>query len=127
MGSAELSGEFKSALVDRVAPKILQITAEYPDVDVIEVIGHTDEQIIRKRYSNLDASLIEVVKNGNVVSLVHADNAGLGISRAVAVVTRLLQDHRLTDRFPRILPMSGAQLIQVDQTLSQGAFSDVSE
>jgi outer membrane protein OmpA-like peptidoglycan-associated protein len=127
VGSAELSEEFKTALLDKVAPKILQIATEYPDVDVIEVIGHTDEQIIRRRYSNLDGSLIDVLKTGNVASLVPADNAGLGISRAVAVVTRLLQDGRLQERFSRILPMSGAQLIQVDQTLSQGSIGDVRE
>jgi flagellar motor protein MotB len=56
VGSAELSEEFKAALVDKVAPKILQIAVEYPDVDVIEVIGHTDEQVIRRRFSNLDGT-----------------------------------------------------------------------
>jgi hypothetical protein len=110
VGSAELSDEFKAALVD-----------------VIEVIGHTDEQVIRRRYSNLDEALMDVVKTGNIASLVPADNAGLGISRAVAVVTRLLQDSRLQKQFSRILPMSGAQLIQVDDTLSQGAVGDVRE
>jgi outer membrane protein OmpA-like peptidoglycan-associated protein len=127
VGSAELSEAFKTALVDRVAPKILQIAAEYPDVDVIEVIGHTDEQIIRRRFSNLDETLIDAVKSGSVASLVSADNAGLGMSRAVAVVTRLLQDSRLKARFSRILPMSGAQLIQADETLSQGSAGDVRE
>jgi outer membrane protein OmpA-like peptidoglycan-associated protein len=127
VGSAELSEDFKAALIDRVAPKILQIAAEYPDVDVIEVIGHTDEQIIRRRYSNLDTGLIDVLKTGEVASLVPADNAGLGISRAVAVVTRLQQDNRLRERFPRIIPMSGAQVIQVDETVSQGSGGDVRE
>jgi outer membrane protein OmpA-like peptidoglycan-associated protein len=127
VGSAELSEEFKAALVDKVAPKILQIAVEYPDVDVIEVIGHTDEQVIRRRFSNLDGTLIDALKTGNVASLVPADNAGLGISRAVAVVMRLLQDSRLQERFSRILPMSGAQLIQVDETLSQGSAGDVRE
>ena len=127
VGSAELSEEFKTALVDKVAPRILQIAVEYPDVDVIEVIGHTDEQIIRRHFSNLDGMLIDALKTGNVASLVPADNAGLGISRAVAVVTRLLQDSRLQERFSRILPMSAAQLIQVDETLSQGSAGDVRE
>jgi hypothetical protein len=127
VGSAELSEEFKAALVEKVAPKILQIAAEYPDVDVIEVIGHTDEQIIRRRFSNLDGTLIDALKTGNVASLVPADNSGLGMSRAVAVVTQLLQDNRLQQRFSRILPMSGAQVIQVDETLSQGAGGDVRE
>jgi hypothetical protein len=127
VGSAELSDEFKVALVDRVVPKILEIASEYPDVDIIEVVGHTDEQTIRRRYSNLDGTLLDVLKTGNVASLVPADNAGLGTSRGVAVVTRLLQDTRLQQRFPRILPMSGAQLIQVDETLSQGSTGDVRE
>ena len=127
VGSAELNDEFKRALVDKVIPKILQISSEYPDVDIIEVVGHTDEQVIRRRYSNLDTLLFDVLKSGNVASLVPADNAGLGMSRAVAVVTRLLQDSRLEQRFSRILPLSGAQLIQVDETLSQGAIGDVRE
>jgi outer membrane protein OmpA-like peptidoglycan-associated protein len=126
VGSAELSDEFKIALVDKVVPEILRIADEYPDVDIIEVVGHTDEQIIRRRYSNLDGTLVEVLKNGNVASLIRADNAGLGTARAVAVVTRLLQDGRL-QRFGRILPMSGAQLIQVDETLSHGSEGDVRE
>jgi outer membrane protein OmpA-like peptidoglycan-associated protein len=125
-GSAELSEKFKVALVEKVVPRILQIASQYPDVDVIEVIGHTDEQIIKRRYSNLDSVLLDVLRNGDVASLVPADNAGLGTARAVAVVTRLLQDNRL-DRFSRILPMSGAQLIQVDETLTRGAEGDIKE
>src|ERR1700730_16944081 len=121
------NAELKTALVDKVAPRILQIAVEYPDVDVIEVIGHTDEQVIRRRFSNLDGTLIDALKTGNVASLVPGDNAGLGISRAIAVVTRLLQDSRLQERFSRILPMSAAQLIQVDETLSQGSAGDVRE
>ena len=127
VGSAELSEEFKQALTDKVVPKILQIATQYPDVDIIEVVGHTDEQLIRRRYSNLDGVLIDVLRNGDVASLIPADNAGLGIARAVAVVTRLLQDSRLEARFSRILPMSGAQLIQVDETLTHGSQGDVRE
>jgi len=36
-------------------------------------------------------------------------------------------DGRLQERFPHILPMSGAQLIQVDETLSRGSEGDVRE
>jgi flagellar motor protein MotB len=105
-----------------------KFATEYPDVDIIEVVGHTDEQAIRARYSNLDATLLAVLRRkGDVASLVPADNAGLGTARAVAVVTRLLQDNRLERRFSRILPMSGAQLIQVDETLTHGAEGDVKE
>jgi hypothetical protein len=115
------------ALTDKVVPKILQIAAQYPDVDIIEIVGHTDEQLIRRRYSNLDGTLIDVLRHGDVASLIPADNAGLGIARAVAVVTRLLEDSRLQPRFSRILPMSGAQLIQVDETLTRGSQGDVRE
>jgi hypothetical protein len=109
IGSAELSDAFEVALTDKVVPRILEIAAQYPDVNIIEVVGHTDEQHIRRRYSNLDEVLLGSLKSGDVSSLVPADNAGLGLARAVAVVTRLLNDNRL-QRFTRILPLSGAQL-----------------
>jgi flagellar motor protein MotB len=125
-GSAELSGEFKAALTSKVVPRILEIAAQYPDVNIIEVVGHTDEQHIRKRYSNMDDEILDSLKSGDVASLVPADNAGLGLARAVAVVTRFLQDERLKP-FARILPLSGAQLIRVDETLTHGAEGDVRE
>lgn len=125
-GSAELSGEFKVALISKVVPRILLIASQYPDVNIIEVVGHTDEQHIRPRRSNMDEAILDSLKSGDVAPLIPADNAGLGLARAVAVVTRLLEDKRL-GRFSRILPLSGAQLIQVDETLTRGAEGDVRE
>src|SRR3954468_3931964 len=66
VGSAELGPDFKTALVDKGAPRILEIAAEYPDVDVIEVIGHTDEQPIKHRSSTLDGALLEALRTGDV-------------------------------------------------------------
>jgi flagellar motor protein MotB len=126
VGSAALSEEFRAALTNKVVPRILDIAAQYPDVNIIEVVGHTDEQHIRRRYSNMDDAMLDSLKSGDVASLVPADNAGLGLARAVAVVTRLLEDERLKG-FSRILPLSGAQLIQVDETLTHGAEGDVRE
>jgi flagellar motor protein MotB len=126
VGSAELSEDFKAALTNKVVPRILDIAAQYPDVNIIEVVGHTDEQHIRRRYSNMDDGILDSLKSGDVALLIPADNAGLGLARAVAVVTRLLQDERL-QRFSRILPLSGAQLIQIDETLTHGAEGDVKE
>jgi flagellar motor protein MotB len=126
VGSAELSEDFKVALTNKMVPRILGIAAQYPDVNIIEVVGHTDKQHIRKRYSNMDDGILDSLKSGDVASLIPADNAGLGLARAVAVVTRLLQDERL-QRFSRILPLSGAQLIQIDETLTRGAEGDVKE
>ena len=60
---------------------------------MIEVVGHTDERPIGMRqYSNLDRDLLSVLNNtAGVASLVPADNAGLGLARAVAVVSVLRQ------------------------------------
>ena len=46
-----------------------------------------------------------------------ADNAGLGLARAVAVLRVLSSDPRL--RGFRILPLSGAQLIGIDGRLTR--------
>src|SRR5262249_27700726 len=85
VGSAELDDTFKARLRDKIIPRLIELAHEYK-VDVIEVIGHTDEQPIVQRSSNLDISLLGVLKgNGGVQTLIPADNAGLGIARAVAV------------------------------------------
>jgi flagellar motor protein MotB len=58
------------------------------DVNVIEVMGHTDEQPISTRVSDLDKTL-----------------AGLGLARAATVVRLLVETGELNS--PRILPFSG--------------------
>ena len=77
-GSAELSPTFQEALVTKTPVEILNYIRKY-DVDIIEVVGHTDERPIGLRqYSNLDRDLLPVLKNNaGVISLVPADNAGL--------------------------------------------------
>ena len=69
-GSAELSPTFHDALVNETPVEILKYIRKY-DVDVIEVVGHTDERPIGSRqYSNLDSDLLSVLKNtAGVVSL----------------------------------------------------------
>jgi outer membrane protein OmpA-like peptidoglycan-associated protein len=79
-GRAELTPDFEYGLRTSVARRLLQIAASY-DVDVIEVIGHTDEQPVSGRASNLDRNLPGVMlgetdPNG----LQWADNAGLARS-----------------------------------------------
>ena len=116
-GSAELSATFHDALVNETPGEILKYIRKY-DVDVIEVVGHTDERPIGTRqYSNLDRDLLSVLKNtAGVVSLVPADNAGLGLARAVAVVSVLRQSPLLAGY--KLIPLSGAQLVNVDETLA---------
>ena len=105
------------ALRTVVISRLLQI-AESFDVDVIEVIGHTDEQPVTSRVSNLDRHLSSVTLGGTDAGVLQwADNAGLGLARALAVVKVLAADARL-GAF-RILPLSGAQLIDTDGRLTR--------
>jgi len=122
-GSAEIDDCLRAKLRDTV-PLLVRRAQEY-DVDVIEVIGHTDEQPIVQR-SNLDFSLLSVVKGtGSVSTLIPGDNAGLGLARAVAVVRALLNDSHMTPY--RILPLSGGQLIGVDERITKGVQGDIKE
>jgi outer membrane protein OmpA-like peptidoglycan-associated protein len=116
-GSAELTPSFATELRTLVVDRLLEIAESY-DVDVIEVIGHTDEQPVNSRVSNLDRALSSVTSGGGGAGILQwADNAGLGLARALSVVERLSADPRL--RSFRILPLSGAQLIGIDGRLTR--------
>lgn len=115
-GSAELSPKFHAELATKIPERITELIRQY-DVDVIEVVGHTDEQPIGSRPSNLDWDLVPVLRNGTpVASLVPADNAGLGLARAVSVVSVLRQSKLLNGY--KLVPLSGAQLVNTDETLA---------
>jgi outer membrane protein OmpA-like peptidoglycan-associated protein len=115
--SAELSPAFHDTLVYDTPREILEYMRKY-DVDVIEVVGHTDERPMGTRqFSNLDRDLTAVLQNSvGVASLTPADNAGLGLARAVSVVSVLRQSPLLAGY--KIIPLSGAQLINTDETLA---------
>lgn len=116
-GSAELTPNFAAALRTVVVERLLEIAEEF-DVDVIEVIGHTDEQPVLNRPSNLDRTLASVTQGFNgTEALQWGDNAGLGLARALAVVELLSADARL--RNFRILPLSAAQLIGTDGRITR--------
>jgi flagellar motor protein MotB len=126
-GSAELSPEFREKLTTSTPAQIAALIKKY-DVDVIEVVGHTDEQPVGVRQSNLDRGLVPVLRNyAEVASLAPADNAGLGLARAVAVVSVLSRSPLLAGY--KLIPLSGAQLVNTDETLAiDGFFSgDVRE
>jgi outer membrane protein OmpA-like peptidoglycan-associated protein len=124
-GSAELSAQFRQALIDST-PEIVALINKY-QVDVIEVVGHTDEQPLGPRQSNLDHDLLPVLRNeANVGPLVPADNAGLGLARAVSVVSVLRQAKALAGY--KVIPLSGAQLVNNDETLAiSGTPGDIRE
>ena len=115
-GSAELSPGFLDRLANKIPGEILENIRKY-DVDVIEVVGHTDEQPLGLRQSNLDRDLPMVLNNGaGIASLIPADNAGLGLARAVSVVSVLRQSPMLAGY--KLIPLSGAQLVNTDETLA---------
>ncbi|MGO9060182.1 MAG: hypothetical protein ACLQU2_22805 [Candidatus Binataceae bacterium] len=127
-GSAVLSDTFRAALKGKVMDELLRNIAAYPEVNVIEVIGHTDERPVGGQNSNLDAVLLPVLRGKeSVVRIKPVDNAGLGLARAVSVSQVLMQDERLATKFS-ILPYSAAQLVNVNDTISlTGTGGDVRE
>src|SRR5579871_3021241 len=125
--SAELSPNFRVALMTETPAEILQYIRKY-DVDVIEVVGHTDERPIGARqFSNLDHDLTSVLQNTeDVASVIPADNAGLGLARAVSVVSVLRQSPLLAGY--KMIPLSGAQLVNTDETLAlDGSPQDIQQ
>lgn len=121
-GKATLRPEFERNLRHEVAPMLAKSVSDY-DVDVIEVIGHTDE-VPMSGDSNLDSSLINASVGRFAIGALHStDNAGLAMARAVAVVQQLRRDPRL--RNVSILPLSGAQMIvPVDRVADGSARGD---
>lgn len=136
-GSAELLPPFREALMTSTLEKITGLVKQY-DVDVIEVVGHTDEQgygptkvavpapdapmtlsppAAVARTSNLDKGLTGILKSGgDIGKLTPVDNAGRGLARAVSVVSELRKSPRLAGY--KMIPLSGGQLIDVDETLA---------
>jgi outer membrane protein OmpA-like peptidoglycan-associated protein len=141
-GSAELETSFKTALTTTTLDKIVDIVKQY-DVDVIEVVGHTDEQAygprraiapvqstdaagapvvltpppVAARVSNLDRGLTTVLRSeSDVGKLTPADNAGLGLARAVSVVSILQKSPKLAGY--KMIPLSGGQLIDTNESLA---------
>ncbi len=124
-GSAVLTPDFAAALRNVVITRLLDIADSF-DVDVIEVIGHTDEQPVANHASNLDRYLSSVTLGGTDAAVLQwSDNAGLGLARALAVVKVLASDARLAAF--RTLPLSGAQLIDTDGRLTRWEGGDVRE
>lgn len=122
-GSAELARPFEEKLRGSISDQIAQSLQQY-QVDIIEVIGHTDEQPISRATSNLDQSFIDVLAGKEPISgVLPADNAGLGLARAIAVANVLRADGKLNGA--TILPMSAAQLVLPGDTLTTGQAGNV--
>ncbi len=127
-GSALLDENFKTKLETVVLALVKDIVNEY-GTNVIEVVGHTDEEPVgRTRSSNLDQAAISALQtDDNAPVLTAADNAGLGLARAIAV-TRALRSLLADDpqfKDVTVLPYSGGQIINLDETISEGVTGPV--
>lgn len=124
-GSAELSPAFRELLIAKTASQIAAIAAQY-GVNVVEVIGHTDEQRITGIRSNLDTEISDVMNGTKDIGVLKpGDNAGLGLARALAVTQVLRLQPNL--KALTILPMSGAQLTLPSDALTDGKDAGNSE
>ncbi|WP_414753089.1 flagellar motor protein MotB [Anabaena sp. CCY 9910] len=90
-GSAEIPPKMLVYILRRIVPEIEARTKQY-NINVVEIIGHTDGQPNGNVVSNLDQNLEKVV-NGElpIVNLRAGSNADLGLMRALAVV-KVLRD-----------------------------------
>lgn len=119
-GKATLKPDFKRKLRSIIIPALKQNIDDY-GVDVVEVIGHTDE-VPMVGTSNLDRTLIKASANQlPTEALRSTDNAGLAIARSVAVVKILRADPRLSG--VTVLPLSGGQMIVPIDKVADGSAS----
>jgi outer membrane protein OmpA-like peptidoglycan-associated protein len=94
-GEATISAPFRQLLLHSVAPQLEELGTRYR-CDIIEVIGHTDEQRVQER-SNLDIALLPHF-HGRPSMLRPGSNADLGLMRAWAVIEVLKDDFRLRNK-----------------------------
>lgn len=115
--SAQISSRMEKYIKDEIVKLIEQYTQEY-NINLVEIIGHTDEQVIGNAASNLDNNLETAAKSTtattNIDSLLKAgSNADLGLMRSLAVV-KLLQKIQIQEnkmKNVKFRPYSAAQLI----------------
>lgn len=105
-GTAEISADFARQLNQIIASRV-QAEAIACSCDVVEVIGHTDGQLVSTR-SNLDRMLLHAVHSGTRLS--PGSNADLGLMRAWAVADQLRR-HPDTAHL-RYYGFSAAQVIE---------------
>lgn len=89
-GRAELENEFEQSLEKEIVPALVNMSREY-NVNVIEVIGHTDGQVIGRSLQSCALDLeLEAVAIGHdhsaVDRLTPCSNADLGLLRALSVI-----------------------------------------
>ncbi len=117
--SSEVRLDFENLLHAQVVPEIVKIGARFGTYTV-EIVGHTDERPVFSA-STLDEELLPFLNGDPDAALVAADNAGLGFARAAAVAQILSESQALREF--RLIPLSGAQIVLRNGTISDGSTS----
>lgn len=112
-GSAEIPPQMDAYIRNKIVPEIERNTKQY-QINVVELIGHTDGQANGSKNSNLDVNLEKVASAKEAVrSLNSGSNADLGLMRSLAVVRVLRDIQAKTGRLKglKFRAYSAAQLI----------------
>ena len=121
-GSDTLTHQFRRALRTSIVP-LLDSLQDSCQCDLIEVVGHTDAEPIRRgQRSNLDRSLLAVYHGADSVGVMAGSNVDLGMLRALSVVGALkrIKDRTgLLEGVERFVPYSVGQVVLPDGTISQ--------
>ncbi len=120
-GSAALPESLNRYIRQQLVAQIESNAAEY-QIDVVEIIGHTDGQVNQGGVSNLDR-VLETVATGNssLNQLSPGSNADLGLMRALAVVKILQEIQQKEGRLKglQFRPYSAAQLVTPSGTFAE--------
>ena len=110
----------ENLLKNNIVSRLKEIKDKY-EVNVIEVIGHTDGVMARGN-SNLDEKLADAVANGDISGLSYGSNADLGLMRALAVVFFLQKQPQLSGI--KFRAYSAAQLIPPNEVAGDPNHTD---
>lgn len=123
VGSAKLSPNFEAKLIGDITTQLAEYLTKYK-VDLIEVVGHTDELPLAGLSLNLDQHVYSVLTRGEAIEVLKpGDNAGLGFARAIAVTRVLAAQTKL--KAATVLPYSAAQLIVPGDSIWSGLTGNV--
>lgn len=116
-GSARLSEQFIRKLKEKIIPELEQLLVEHTNLKIIEVIGHTDGQVIHNQIGNLDTDLETVFQKPGMEAtyeLKPTSNADLGLMRAISVIKFIKENSNEKLKSVTFYPYSAAQLILPD-------------
>ncbi len=120
-GSAALPEPLTRYIRQQLVSQIESNAAQY-QIDVVEIIGHTDGLVNQGGVSNLD-QMLETVATGNssLNQLSPGSNADLGLMRALAVVKILQEIQQKEGRLKglQFRPYSAAQLVTPSGTFAE--------